>query len=106
MLIITLIESPRKEFSESKLSGYVFLFTGSLNLMSRSEAKVRVKESGGKVASQVSRKVTHVVAGDKPGSKLKKARELGLNILTEKDFAGLLGNSDDDMKSNQQLSMF
>ena len=73
--------------------------------MSRDEAKVRVKEQGGKVASQISRKVTHVVAGQKPGSKLKKARELGLLILDEDDFASLLtGNNDQSNKG--QMSMF
>ena len=86
-------------------AGSVFLFTGSLDAMSRDEAKVRVKERGGKVASQVSQKVTHVIVGDKPGSKLKKARELGLKILTENDFAELLAGND-DIKKNPQLSMF
>jgi len=88
-----------------RLSGAVFLFTGSLDSMSRSEAKVRVKELGGKVASQVSKKVTHVVAGDKPGSKLTKARELDLIILDEREFENLLAgeNKTDDTR---QLKMF
>ena len=84
----------------------MFLFTGSLDAMSRDEAKVRVKEMGGKVASQISRKVTHVVAGDKPGSKLKKARELGLKILTENNFTQLVTAGNGDSKKNHQLSMF
>jgi RNA polymerase sigma factor (sigma-70 family) len=99
------IVSARKSSGESPFAGYVFLFTGSLAAMSRDEAKVRVKERGGKVASQVSKKVTHVVVGDKPGSKLKKARELGLNILTEKNFAGLLAGKFSN-KNNQQLKIF
>ena len=88
-----------------RFSGAVFLFTGSLDSMSRSEAKVRVKELGGKVASQISKKVTHVIAGDKPGSKLTNARQLGLRILSEQDFVKLLNsnNKDNDAK---QLSMF
>jgi DNA ligase (NAD+) len=73
--------------------------------MSRDEAKVRVKERGGKVASQISKKVTHVVVGDKPGSKLKNARELGLTILTEKNFADLLAGKDVSSKK-KQLSIF
>ena len=100
------IVSSIKNGDESPFAGYVFLFTGSLEAMSRDEAKVRVKEQGGKVASQISKKVTHVVAGDKPGSKLKKARELGVNILTEKDFTELLGSSNGDAINNHQLSMF
>jgi DNA ligase (NAD+) len=95
------IKSP----GESPFAGFVFLFTGSLDAMSRDEAKVRVKEKGGKVASQISQKVTHVIAGEKPGSKLKKARELGLEILTEKDFAELLGGNN-ETKKNHQLSIF
>jgi len=57
------------------------------------------------VASQISRKVTHVVVGDRPGSKLKKAEELGLNILSDKDFADLLAG-DDALPRNRQLSFF
>jgi DNA ligase (NAD+) len=100
-----IIASSKKSPGESPFAGLVFLFTGSLGAMSRDEAKVRVKERGGKVASQVSKKVTHVVAGDKPGSKLTKARELGLTILTEKEFDILLTG---ESKTNdvQQLKMF
>ena len=68
----------------------VFLFTGSLAEMSRGEAKARVKGMGGQVASALSQKVTHLVCGEKPGSKLGKARELGLAILSEEDFKMLL----------------
>jgi len=67
------------------LAGNVFLFTGSLKI-SRSEAKARVKKSGGHVASSVSKKVTHVVCGQKPGSKAKKAQKMGLKILSEEEF--------------------
>jgi len=96
----------RKKHGGSPFTGLVFLFTGSLAAMSRDEAKVRVKEQGGKVASQASKKVTHVVTGEKPGSKLKKAQELGLKILTEKEFTELLGSGNDNTNRNHQLSMF
>ena len=96
----------RKSPDASPFAGLVFLFTGSLATMSRDEAKVRVRERGGKVASQVSQKVTHLVAGEKPGSKLKKAQELGLQILTEKDFIGLLGAGNGSAEKNQQLRLF
>jgi DNA ligase (NAD+) len=94
-----------KSLDKNPLAGAVFLFTGSLESMSRSEAKVRVKELGAKVASQVSKKVTHVVAGDKPGSKLTKARELGIAIVDEREFENLLTgeNKTDDTR---QLKMF
>jgi DNA ligase (NAD+) len=97
----------RRNGGISPFAGLVFLFTGTLAAMSRDEAKVRVKERGGKVASQISKKVTHVVAGVKPGSKLKKAQELGVKILTEQDFTELLKTgSDDNMKKNHQMTMF
>jgi DNA ligase (NAD+) len=67
-----------------------FLFTGSLESLSRSEAKKRVKENGGEIATSVNAKLTHVVAGSKPGSKLEKARQLGKKILSEEDFMALL----------------
>ncbi|OGQ98223.1 MAG: DNA ligase (NAD(+)) LigA [Deltaproteobacteria bacterium RIFOXYD12_FULL_55_16] len=73
------------------LAGKVFLFTGALAQLSRSEAKARIKELGGQVASGLSRKVTHVVLGDSPGSKLSKARELGLPVISEDEFLRLIG---------------
>ena len=100
----TIVSAPKSP-GERPFAGLVFLFTGSLAAMSRDEAKVRVKERGAKVASQVSKKVTHVVVGDKPGSKLKKAQELGLTILTEQNFADLLAGKD-AFPNKQQLSIF
>lgn len=73
------------------LAGSVFLFTGGLARLSRHEAKARIKELGGQVATGISRKVTHVVLGDSPGSKLSKARELGLTVITEDEFLRLIG---------------
>jgi DNA ligase (NAD+) len=72
------------------LTGTVFLFTGALTSLSRDEAKNRVKSLGGQVASGISRKVTHVVAGEKAGSKLAKANELGLAIISEEDFKPMI----------------
>jgi len=84
------IKSSEPAGGDRPLAGRVFLFTGTMAGMSRSEAKARVKALGGQVASALSRKVTHLVCGDKPGSKLAKARELGLAILSEGDFKLLL----------------
>ena len=75
---------------EQPLAGKVFLFTGALTLMSRDEAKARVKALGGQVASSLNQKVTHLVCGDKPGSKLSKARDLELAIMSEEDFKMIL----------------
>ncbi len=68
------------------LAGKVFLFTGKLASMSRNEAKARVAALGGQVASTVGRKVDFLVCGEKPGSKLARARELGIRVLSEDEF--------------------
>lgn len=72
------------------LSDEVLLFTGSLQKLSRSEAKKLVKEHGGQIASGITKKLTCLVVGEKPGSKLKKAEEKGKKILTEEEFLRLL----------------
>jgi len=58
--------------------------------MSREEAKERIRQLGGKVSSTVSKNVSYLVAGDDPGSKYQKAKELGIKIISEKDFLNLL----------------
>jgi len=73
------------------LSGRIFVFTGGLQSMSRDEAKHRVEQLGARTAGSIGKKVTDVVAGDAAGSKLDKARELGLAIHTEAEFLALLG---------------
>ena len=72
------------------LSGEVLLFTGTLKKLSRTEAKKLVKDNGGQIASGITKKLTCLVVGEKPGSKLKKAREKGKKILTEDEFLQLL----------------
>ena len=72
-----------------KLSGQTFLFTGSLDI-SRDEAKRMVRDLGAKVVSSVSNKLDYLVTGDKPGSKLQKARDLGkIKIIDEEEFLKL-----------------
>jgi DNA ligase (NAD+) len=73
-----------------KLSGKTVVLTGTLTSMSRGEAEARVKELGGKVSSAVSKKTSMVVAGSEAGSKLDKARELGITVLDEQQFLEIL----------------
>ncbi len=75
------------------LSGRVFVFTGTLATMTRDDAKAKVEALGARVAGSIGKKVTDVVAGEDAGSKLDKARQLGLAILDEAAFTALLARS-------------
>jgi DNA ligase (NAD+) len=74
----------------SSLAGKSFVFTGGLETMAREDAEAMVKQHGGRAASSVSRQTDYVVAGDKAGSKLEKARSLGVTVLTEQEFIALI----------------
>lgn len=81
----------KKEMKKATpLSGKTVVLTGGLSSMSRDEAKAKIRSAGGNVSGSVSRATDYVVAGEEAGSKLDRARELGVRILTEKEFLGLL----------------
>jgi len=71
-----------------------FVFTGELKSMTRNEASAKIEELGGKETSSVSKKTSYVVVGDNPGSKYKKAIELGVTILNEEQFLNLINLKD------------
>ncbi len=79
--------------SEGPFAGKTVVFTGALS-MPRSEAERIVKAQGGRAASSVSKKTDYVVAGESPGSKYERARELGVPVLTEEEFRRLVGESE------------
>jgi DNA ligase (NAD+) len=76
----------------SPISGKTVVFTGSLEKMTRSEAKARAERLGAKVAGSVSKNTDYVVAGPGAGSKLKNAKDLGVKVLTEDEWLKLIGS--------------
>jgi DNA ligase (NAD+) len=79
-------EPPR----EGKLAGKTYLFTGTLGVP-RAKMQELVRKAGGNVAAALSRKVDYLVAGADPGSKLAKAREMGIKVITEREFLKMAG---------------
>jgi len=75
---------------ETLLAGREFVITGKLEAFTRAEAEARVKELGGTIGSSVTQKTTDVVVGAEPGSKLDKARSLGIKLLNEAEFLQLV----------------
>jgi DNA ligase (NAD+) len=74
----------------SSLSGKTFVLTGTLSKMTRDEAEAAIREAGGTASSSVSKQTSYVVVGVEPGSKLQKARALGITVLDEDQFINLL----------------
>ncbi len=75
---------------DRRFAGMTFVLTGALERFTREEAAALIEERGGKAASSVSKKTTYVVAGENAGSKLRKANELQIPVLTEEAFAAML----------------
>ncbi len=74
-----------------KLEGLSFIFTGTLENISRDEAKEKVRLLGGDIYSSISKNTSYLVAGEKPGNKLEKARKLGVKIIGEMEFLEMIG---------------
>jgi DNA ligase (NAD+) len=82
---------------KSPLTGKTFVFTGGLDHFTRDNAQQAVETVGGRVASSVSKKTSYVVVGRDPGAKLDQARTLGVTILTEQEFAALIGKDEKEL---------
>lgn len=80
----------REQTTDTRFAGMTFVLTGALSLFTRDEATARIEALGGKASGSVSKKTTYVVAGENAGSKLKKANDMGLPVLSEQDFLNML----------------
>lgn len=80
----------RETLLDRRFEGMTFVLTGTLSTMGRDAAKAAIEERGGKAASSVSKKTSLVIAGENAGSKLEKARELGIRIIDEQEFLSMI----------------
>jgi DNA ligase (NAD+) len=94
---ITILDAERPK-TDTAVAGKTVVFTGSLERLTREEAKAQAESLGAKVASSVSKKTDIVVAGPGAGSKLKTAAELGIQVLTEDGWLALVGRVGEGMK--------
>ncbi len=79
-----------KEVKDGRFSGKTFVLTGTLSKYTRNEASEIIKSFGGKTASSVSKKTSYVLAGEEAGSKLKKATDLGVTVISEEQFGEMI----------------
>jgi len=84
------VKSYRPAIKAGKLAGKSVVITGTLEAISREEAKEKIESAGGKWSDTVSSKTDYLVVGDEPGSKLDKAKKLGVAILEENEFLELI----------------
>lgn len=80
----------KRVVSDARFAGKTFVLTGALSKFTRDEATEKIELFGGKAAGSVSKKTSFVVVGENAGSKERKARELGIPILTEDEFLDMI----------------
>mgnify|MGYP000216151210 FL=1 len=84
---------PEEVQQDSPISGKTIVVTGTLEKLDRRQAEALIESLGGKAAGSVSKKTDYVLAGESAGSKLTKARELGVRVLNEQEFFELIGET-------------
>jgi DNA ligase (NAD+) len=84
-------EPPASKRAAGKLQGKTVVVTGTLENFTRQQAEQAIREAGGKVSASVGKKTDYVVVGADPGSKLDKARSLGVEVIDEQQFVKMLG---------------
>jgi DNA ligase (NAD+) len=86
-------QPPAPKKAPGKLWGKTVVVTGTLKDFSRQQAEQAIREAGGKVSGSVSKKTDYVVVGESPGSKLEKARSLGVEVIDEEQFVKMVGRA-------------
>lgn len=86
-----ILETPELKPKSQRLKGQTFVLTGTLESISRDGVKEKIRSLGGEVSESVSKKTSYVVVGAEPGSKLEKARQLGVKVLEEREFLKIIG---------------
>ena len=84
------METAEETNSDFRFEGQVFVLTGALDTFSRKEAESIIEKFGGKTSSSVSKKTSFVLAGEDSGSKLTKANELGIKVISEEEFKEMI----------------
>lgn len=87
---VKILPPPRGAAAISPLSDKIFVLTGTLNTLERAKAKQKIRAFGGETSESVSKKTSYLVAGENPGSKLAKAKALGVPVLSEAEFLKML----------------
>jgi DNA ligase (NAD+) len=88
--LVKVIKIEKEKVASGKLSGLKFVITGTLEKMSRDEAKDKIRSAGGLVGESVSKETDYLVCGENPGSKYDKAKELGVKVLDENGFLAII----------------
>lgn len=81
----------KSDVKSDKLAGLIFVITGTLPDMTRDEAKTLIEQNGGKCSGSVSRKTSYVLAGEEAGSKLTKAQQLGVTVISQQQLIEMIG---------------